>query len=343
MLGHQVCAFLRFKVMIPSLFPLTVVTGFLGAGKTTLLNSWLARPSMHGTAVLINEFGAIGLDDQLLANVAPDNVLLRAGCVCCTVRHELIHALEHIVRDHDNNRRVIERVVLETTGLADPLPILQTVAQHPYLRQRFSVDSVVTVIDAVNGLAILESHKEARHQVLTADRLVIRKKDHADFSEEAFKALCERLQHDAPHAQWIDVLDFNEAVALLDTPYESQKIDFPGFSHDHHHHNYVDVNLHSTSIRAMALSSKTPLRDGTADIFCDLLRSKYGANLLRLKGIVFEQSEPHLPIVLQAVQNSRFPSLRQSLRSMHSESHVVVISQHLPEEEARATWQACLA
>ncbi len=161
--------------------PLTVLTGFLGAGKTTLLNRLLKDPDLAETAVIINEFGDIGLDHLLVEHIDDDVVLLQSGCLCCTMRGDLVAALETLLRDLDNGRCSFRRVVLETTGLADPAPVLQTTMAHPYLLMRYRLDGVVTVVDAVNALATLDEHVELVKQVALADRIVLSKTDLLEF------------------------------------------------------------------------------------------------------------------------------------------------------------------
>src|ERR671932_2256495 len=156
--------------------PLTVLTGFLGAGKTTLLNRLLRDPAFADTVVIMNEFGEIGLDHLLVETVDEGLVLLSAGCLCCTVRGDLIATLEDLLRRRDNGRITpFRRVMIETTGLADPAPILHAVLYHPYLSMRYALEGVVTVVDAVNGEATLASHEEARKQAAVADRIVLAK------------------------------------------------------------------------------------------------------------------------------------------------------------------------
>jgi G3E family GTPase len=133
--------------------PLTVLTGFLGAGKTSLLNRLIHDPALAETAVIINEFGEIGLDHLLVKPVRDGVVLLQSGCLCCRLRGDLVEALEQLLRDLDNGRVAFRRMILETTGLADPAPVLQTVMAHPYLVQRLRLDGVITVVDAVNAAA----------------------------------------------------------------------------------------------------------------------------------------------------------------------------------------------
>src|SRR6476661_3090455 len=158
--------------------PVTVNTGFLGAGKTTLLNRLLRDPALADTVVIVNEFGEIGLDHLLVETASDGMILLAAGCLCCTVRGDLIATLEDLLRKRDNGRIApFKRVVIETTGLADPAPILHAILYHPYLSLRYALAGVVTLVDAVNGAATLDGHEEAVKQVAMADRLVLTKTD----------------------------------------------------------------------------------------------------------------------------------------------------------------------
>ncbi len=200
----------------PEPIPLTVLTGFLGAGKTSLLNRLLNDPALADTAVLINEFGEIGLDHLLVRKIDEGIVLLQSGCLCCTLRGDLVSALENLLRDLDNGRVSFRRVILETTGLADPAPVLQTSMAHPYLALRYRLDGVVTVVDAVNGMATLDEHMEAVKQVAVADRIVLTKTDLIETARsEPEDALLARLRALNPAAPVLDAARSEATPAAL--------------------------------------------------------------------------------------------------------------------------------
>ena len=151
----------------PPPFPVTVLTGFLGAGKTSLLNKLLRDSVLADTLVIINEFGEIGLDHLLVESSNDETILMASGCLCCTIRGDLVSTLEDLLRKRDNGRiTAFQRVIIETTGLADPAPVLHAIMYHPYLLMRFRLDGVVTLVDAVNGAHTLDAHQEAMKQAV---------------------------------------------------------------------------------------------------------------------------------------------------------------------------------
>jgi G3E family GTPase len=305
----------------PVPLPFTVITGFLGAGKTTLLNRLLVDPALAETAVIINEFGEIGLDHLLVEHVDDGVVLLSSGCLCCTMRGDLVTALERLTRDLDNGRARFRRVVIETTGLADPAPVLHTVMVHPYLVLRYRLDGVITLVDTVNGIATLDAHKEAVKQAAVADRIVLTKTDLLATPEQlaSKERLVERLHHLNPSAALLDAAA-GEATPerLLDCGLydpERKTNDVRRWlaeeaytqDHDHDHHHAHDANRHDDHIRAFAIATERALPMAVLDLFLELLRSVHGPNLLRLKGVVKIAEAPDTPVVIHGIQHLLHP------------------------------------
>jgi G3E family GTPase len=296
--------------------PLTVLTGFLGAGKTTLLNRLLKDEALARAAVIINEFGEIGIDHLLVEHIEDGVMLLSTGCLCCTMRGDLVDTLEKLLRGLDNGRMTFNRVIIETTGLADPAPVLHTAMVHPYLVMRFRLDGVVTVVDAVNGAATLDAHIEARKQVAVADRIVLTKTDLVDSAErrEAAAKLRARLAAlnpaapvvEAAHASVAQLIDCGLYDAERKIPDVKRWLAEEAYAPQEHHHHH-DVNRHDERIRAFTLSSDQAIPFSAFEMFLDLLRSMHGPNLLRVKGIVKLAETPEQPVVIHGVQHIFHP------------------------------------
>ena len=333
--------------------PLTVLTGFLGAGKTSLLNRLLSDPAFAGTAVVVNEFGEIGLDHLLVKSIDDNIVLLQSGCLCCTLRGDLVTALEQLLRDLDNGRVDFKRVVLETTGLADPAPVLQTAMSHPYLLMRYRLDGVITVVDAVNGNATLDEHLESVKQAAVADRIVLTKTDLVDTPErrQAKADLLGRLRALNPAAQLLDA-QAGEATpeallgcGLYDPAQKTADVrrwlaEEAYAGHDHHHHGH-DPNRHDDRIRAFTLTADTPIASSTFEMFIDLLRSLHGPKLLRLKGVVQIAEFPDEPIVIHGVQHVMHPPVRlERWPDGDHRTRIVLIVRDLPPEAVTRLFDA---
>ncbi len=298
----------------PPPFDLVVLTGFLGAGKTTLLNALLRDPAAADTLVLINEFGAIGLDHLLVERVEGDMLVMTSGCLCCSIRGDLVASLEDALRARDNGRMApFTRVVIETTGLADPAPVLHTVMTHPYLRLRFRLRAVVTVVDALVGAATLDAQEEAVKQVAMADRLVLSKTDLAT-DAVALAALKARLAALNPGAPLLDAAagEVGATRLLEGVSYDpaARGSDAAAWlateaveaQHSHHHHSH-DVNRHDARIRAFCLRYPRPVPPMAVSLFTELLKSAHGPKLLRFKALIALADDPERPLVVHGVQH----------------------------------------
>ncbi len=318
--------------------PVTVLTGFLGSGKTTLLNRLLKDPALCDTAVIINEFGDVGLDHLLVEQSDEGIIELSDGCLCCTVRGALIDTLSMLVEKVQTGKIArLRRVIIETTGLADPAPVLQSIMGHPVMLQAFRLDGVLTTVDAVNGETTLDAHMEAVKQVAMADRIVLTKTDLPE-AVESIDALAARLRRINPGALQIRAVSGQTNVATLfdcglynpetktsdvrawlneeayrDREAERHGVDGHHHDHDHHHghdHHHHDVNRHDKSISAFSLVHDLPIPLATVEMFLDLLRSTQGEQLLRMKGIIYVSEDPNRPLVIHGVQKLMHPPVR---------------------------------
>lgn len=299
--------------------PLSIITGFLGSGKTTLLNSFLANPLLTNTAIIINEFGDVGID-HLLVETADEGIIeLSDGCLCCTVRGDLVDTLLRLLKRLDEPDASIDRIIIETTGLADPAPILHTIMAHPMLVDRIRLDGVITVVDAANGPGTLDAHEEAVKQVAMADRIVL-SKSQMQPDQGILNSLLARIarlnptalvlnsekQSSAPELFMAELFNcglYNPASKSMDVSRWLKDEAIKPQSHHHHH----DVNRHDASIRAFTLTHDVPIEASAIQAFFDILRSAHGPSLLRMKGIIQTSENPDHPVVIHAVQHLFHP------------------------------------
>jgi G3E family GTPase len=305
--------------------PVTVLTGFLGAGKTTLLKRFLDRPEGRNTAIVVNEFGEVGIDDILLRSSAAETVLLRNGCLCCNVRSDLQNALRALVADRDRGELPhFARIVIETSGLADPGPILRTFATDRALGGEFHAQGVISVADAVNGVATLERYPEARRQVVVADRLVVTKTDLADSAstqklQKALRALNPRAPIETAREGGVEPAAFTGERARLEEASE-----------------FFAEATHSDGIGSFVFTSKQPM---DWDVFArsmETLVALRGADILRVKGLL-NVAGCSGPVVVQFVQHLAHPPVElDAWPEGERNSRIVFITRGITEREVKA-------
>ncbi len=311
--------------------PVTVVTGFLGAGKTTLIRRFLETPEGAGTAVIVNEYGAVGIDDALVRDSAEATVLLGNGCLCCVTRTDLQVALRKLVFDRERGSvPPFARVIVETSGLADPAPILQTFSTDRALGGEFHIDVVLAVVDAVNGEVELDSAAEARKQIILADRMVVSKTDLA--SAAALENLTRRLRELNPRA----AIDVAVAGALdphrLIEPVASERGAF------------VAEAEHADGIASFVMTQTQPIAWPAFSRAMETLIALRGADLLRVKGILNVEG-CRGPVVVQYVQHLAHPPVELEAWPASSAgddraSRIVFITRGIAERDVEALFSA---
>jgi G3E family GTPase len=298
--------------------PVNLITGFLGSGKTTLLQRLLGHPALADTAVLINEFGEIGLDHHLLERIDDTMVLLQSGCLCCTIRGELSAAIKdlHAKRERGQVPR-FRRLVVESTGLADPFPILSTVQADPVLRHHFRLGNVITTVDAVNGMAQLARQPECTKQVAVADRLVLTKTDLADAdTAAALSARLRRLNPSAPLSHAAEApLDVEALLShdLFATAGRSEAARrwFAAEVAPREDEPAHDRNRHDETIHAFAFAFDGPLDWTLFGLWLTMLLNRHGEKLLRVKGILNVAGSP-APVAVHGVQHLVHPPIHMA-------------------------------
>ena len=330
--------------------PVTILTGFLGSGKTTLLNHLLQQPALSNSAVIINEFGEVGMDHLLVATPAENMVLLDTGCLCCTVRGDLVETLSDL-----HEKRLCGSVppfahlIIETTGLADPVPVLQSVVADPALNRVYRLHDVVTLIDAVHAQSELDQHAECVKQAAVADALIITKTDVAPPS--AVRALHARLKRINPGAEIHEVVRgvIDPAVLLRGGVYDPRskapeverwlkEADHARVGEAHDHDDRHDVNRHDDRIRAYCLYHARPIHHAGLLMWLDLLGGLRGANLLRVKGLLNVEGDA---VVVHAVQTViHEPVVLDAWPGEDRRSRLVFIARDMEREEIETTFEA---
>ncbi|MEM7546476.1 MAG: GTP-binding protein [Pseudomonadota bacterium] len=300
--------------------PVTILTGFLGAGKTTLLNRLITEPGFGDTAVVVNEFGEAGLDAALIEQGDQRAFAMSTGCLCCTVRGDVRLTLLRLLDEAERGTGPqFSRLVIETTGLADPAPVLQTFMTNEFILSRFTLNGVVTLVDAVAGLGALARFEEARRQVGVADMLVVTKTALPGAADAV--ELAETLRSANPNARIVDVDEVDARAVFSLAAYDPSgkppdvrdwlrfEDDAGGQkSHDHHHHDHHhDVNAHGEAATAFCFSASGPVDPTDLNEGVMALQRSFGPDLLRMKGVVELSGHPDTPRVLHVVGHVASP------------------------------------
>jgi G3E family GTPase len=322
------------------LTPINIVTGFLGSGKTTLLQRLLRAPRLDDVVVLVNEFGEVGLDHQLLQAVAESTLLLENGCLCCAVRGDLQQALRDLLsRRMRGDIPYFRRVVIETSGLADPVPIAYTLLAEPVIRHHFRLSAILTTVDVVNATAQLDAHAEAVKQIAVADRIILTKTDLAEpAAVRALRARITGLNRSAP------VLDAGKigadgALLLVDDIYDaagkareiSRWLDAgaPAAAHEH-----------TDDVQSFCLTFDRPLDWTAFGVWATLLLHRHGAEVLRLKGILNVEGVA-TPVLINGVQHIVHPpSHLDAWPDADRRSRLIFIVRGLPRQRVERSLAA---
>jgi G3E family GTPase len=329
--------------------PVTIITGFLGSGKTTVLNRLLKLPSLADTAVIVNEFGAVGLDHLLIEQAIEDAVLLKNGCICCTVRGDIADTLELLwQRRSDGTLPPFRRIAIETTGLADPAPVAHALLAAEDARYACRLDGIVTTVDALHGVAQLDRQPEARRQVAMADRILLSKTDLASDADIAsVEARIAALNASAPVRHVVngnvnadEVFDLGPGDGANDARIAQW---LQAFETDPHHGHAHHPFRHGDEIGSVVLRCRQPVAWESLQIWLESVLSLRGGDVLRLKGLVRVVGEDRL-VVLQGVHHVLHPPVFLARDSAEADgTRIVLITRGLSAAGLRASFARATA
>ena len=336
--------------------PVALITGFLGSGKTTLLNHLLHHPAMSATAVVINEFGDVPLDQHFVDSADGEIVVMANGCLCCSVQDDIEGVIGRLFARRDRGPvPAFERMIIETSGLADPAPIMQMLLNQPLVMDNFRLDTVVTLVDAVHGARQIAENEEAFKQVALADRLVLTKTDLA--SAQTVEALRRELARINPGATQTVAINGELppeqlfGASRLDSAAAADRwVALDRAAHDaelhsqpDHDHGMQGAHVHTRGVVCVSLAFPAALAWRDLNRWLTAFRIKHGERLLRMKGIVELEGEP-APVAVHGVHHVFHPPL--SLPHLQGKglrgTRLVVIARNLGEDEIRASWGGCV-
>jgi G3E family GTPase len=331
----------------PENISITILTGFLGSGKTTILSSLIKHKLMANAAIIINEFGEIGLDHDLIETTDENVIELQNGCICCTIQGDLKSTLLNLLKKMEKREiSPFNHVIIETTGLADPVPIIHTLMTSLDLQRIYSIDGVITVVDSINGESTYNVHEEAVKQTAFADRIVLSKTDIAD--EGRVNSLTKRIRtinpkatiiksnmNSVPVAKLLGLNDYNPQNKDWNVRewLEIEKKESSNHLHHHHdHHREHDVNRHGDDIETFAMVTSQPVSMTSVNFFLELLMSQMGENILRIKGILNIKGQ-ECPAVIHGVQHIFHPlEWLEKWPSQNKQSRLVFITKNINKD-----------
>jgi len=344
-----------------ALIPVTILTGFLGSGKTTLLKHILTADHGKKIAVIENEFGEENIDNEILIQNSNEQIVqMSNGCVCCTIRGDLVEALNQLWEQKKSKQISFDRVVIETTGIANPGPVAQTFFMDDDVAEHYVLDAVVTLVDAKHGDQQLDQHEEAQNQVGFADQIFITKCDVVD--EKIRKDLRNRIVHMNPKApikeithgvvdldEVFDLHGFNLNAKLDIDPHflEQENHDDCGHdhSHDHEHHHahehHHDHHGHTDKIQSFVFRSDKPFDHKKLEDFLGGILSVFGAKLLRYKGVLYVKGS-NRKVVLQGVHEMMGSDMAGPWGTEQKQTKIVFIGQDLPKDTLMMGLEGCL-
>ena len=334
--------------MQQKLIPITIFTGFLGSGKTTLLNQILKNPKLQDTAVIINEYGEVGVDHLLVEKIASEVIEISSGCVCCTVRGDLVLALENLgLESKKELNQKFKRIIIETTGLADPSFVVRAIMQHPKLASVFRVKNIVVCVDLTNGTQVLASNSEASNQIALADQIILTKSNLLDTSLKqglVDHTLVENLKKLNPIAEISDCSSPNFKVDTLICARDSddkKSLIKNTSSVDQSITSNSIASHHESCVKTFTINTKNTVTINVLEEFIDVLGTTVGANILRMKGLIGIKENPNQPAVVQGVQHYIHPiECLEQWPTENKHSFLVFITTGQIEETVRKTFNA---